>query len=60
LRGGVVLQEPVIRVEEKDIKPYIVGDSAYPLMSFLLKAFNNRATGSPDQNLFDKYLKKGE
>jgi hypothetical protein len=59
LPGGVVLQEPVKRVEGKDIKPYIVGDSAYPLMSFLLKAFNNRATGSPDQNLFDKYLRKG-
>jgi hypothetical protein len=28
-------------------------------MSFLLKAFNNRATGSPEQNLFDKYLRKG-
>jgi hypothetical protein len=59
LRGGVVLQEPLVRVEGKDIKPYIVGDSAYPLMSFLLKAFNNRATGSPKQNLFDKQLRKG-
>jgi hypothetical protein len=59
LREGVVLQEPVIRTEGKDIKSYIVGNSAYPLMSFLLKAFNNRATGSPDQNLFDKYLRKG-
>jgi hypothetical protein len=59
LRGGRVLQEPVVRIQGKDIKPYIVGDSAYPLMSFLLKAFNNRATGSPDQNLFDKHLRKG-
>jgi hypothetical protein len=54
-----VLQEPVIKIEGKDAQPYIVGDSAYPMMSFLLKAFNNRATGSPSQNLFDKYLRKG-
>jgi hypothetical protein len=44
LRAGQILQEPVISIQGKDIKPYIVGDSAYPLMSFLLKAFNNKAT----------------
>lgn len=59
MRGGQVLEEPIVRIEGKDVKPFIVGDSAYPLMSFLLKAFNNRATGSPDQNLFDKQLRKG-
>jgi hypothetical protein len=58
LRGGQVLEEPVISIEGKNVKPYIVGDSAYPLMSFLLKAFNNRSTGSPAQKLFDKQLRK--
>jgi hypothetical protein len=36
-----------------------VGDSAYPLMSFLIKAFNNKATGSAEQNAFDKALRLG-
>jgi hypothetical protein len=59
LRAGQILQEPVINIQEKEIKPYIVGDSAYPLMSFLLKAFNNKATGTAQQNMFDKHLRKG-
>lgn len=59
MRGGTVLEEPIINIGGKNVKPYIVGDSAYPLMSFLLKAFNNRSTGSPAKNLFDKQLRKG-
>jgi hypothetical protein len=59
LRGGVVLKEPIVRIEGRDIKPYIIGDSAYPLQAFLLKAFNNRATGTVHQNHFDKCLRKG-
>lgn len=59
LRRGAALEEPVLNIEGKQVKPYIVGDSAYPLMSFLLKAFHNRSTGSPAQNLFDRQLRKG-
>jgi hypothetical protein len=59
LRGGLVLKEPIVCIEGRDIKPYNIGNSAYPLQAFLLKAFNNRATGSVHQNQFDKCLRKG-
>jgi hypothetical protein len=59
LRAHEVLQEPVINVGGKEVKPFIVGDSAYPLSSFLLKPFNNRSTGTAQQNVFDKHMRKG-
>jgi hypothetical protein len=59
LRENLVLQEPIIHKSGNDFKPYIVGDSAYPLMAFLIKAFNDRATGSALQNAFDRQLRLG-
>jgi hypothetical protein len=59
LRAHDILQEPVINVQGKEIKPFLVRDSAYPQQAFLLKPFNNRATGTAEQNLFDKHMRKG-
>jgi hypothetical protein len=59
LRAHEILQEPVLNIQGKEVKPFIVGDSAYPQQAFLLKAFNSRATGTAEQNLFDKHLRKG-
>jgi hypothetical protein len=59
LREREVLQGPVVRVGNKDIRPYIVGDSAYPLQAQILKPFNARAVGNQAQNLFDKQMRKG-
>jgi hypothetical protein len=59
LREKSVLQGPIVRVGDKDVKPYIVGDSAYPLQAQILKPFNARAAGNPAQNLFDKQMRKG-
>jgi hypothetical protein len=59
LRAHEILQEPVINVGGRNITPFIVGDSAYPLSAFMLKAYNNRATGSAEQNMFDKHVRKG-
>jgi hypothetical protein len=59
LRAHEILREPVISIEGRDVKPYIVGVSAYQLNSFLLKPFINKSTGTAEQNLFDKQIRKG-
>lgn len=40
------------------MKPYIVGDSAYPLHTQIHKPFTIKQTGSDDQNAYDKYLRR--
>jgi hypothetical protein len=59
LKSHDILQEQVKVIQGQDIFPYLVGDSAYPLQAQLLKAFHNRATGSMDQNRFDKAIRRG-
>jgi hypothetical protein len=41
------------------VKPYIVGDSAYPLHTQIQKPFIAKRTGSDDQNAYDKCLRGG-
>jgi hypothetical protein len=60
LKGGVeILQEPALTIIGVLVKPYIVGDSAYPISGQLLKPFNAKARGTAEQNAFDKELRKG-
>ena len=60
LKGGVeILQVPALTINGSLVKPYIVGDSAYPISGQLLKPFNAKARGTADQNAFDKELRKG-
>jgi hypothetical protein len=54
-----ILQEHILRIEREEVKPYIVGDSAYPLHTQIHKSFTVKWTSSDDQNAYDKYLRGG-
>ncbi|XP_042978583.1 protein ALP1-like [Carya illinoinensis] len=59
LTSGDIVWEKVINVRGHNVRPYIVGDWSYPLMSFLLTPFSPNGMGAPAQNLFDGMLMKG-
>ena len=50
-----ILTGPVVRIGANKIKPYLVGDSAYPLASWLQKPLPE-ATRDPEEIAFDKAL----
>ncbi|GMP48352.1 hypothetical protein CsSME_00015731 [Camellia sinensis var. sinensis] len=59
LTSGDVVWDKVINVRGHHVRPFIVGDWCYPLLSFLLTPFTWDRTGSPAQNEFDAALMKG-
>ncbi|KAA8545914.1 hypothetical protein F0562_020635 [Nyssa sinensis] len=59
LTSGDVVWDNVMNVRGHHVRPYIVGDWCYPLLSFLLTPFSWNATGTPAQNTFDAALMKG-
>ena len=50
-----ILTGPVVRIRANEIKPYLVGDSAYPLTSWLQKPFPE-ATRDPEEIAFNRAL----
>ncbi|KAL3686053.1 hypothetical protein R1sor_004075 [Riccia sorocarpa] len=46
------------RSDRITIKPYLVGDAAYPLTPHIIKAFNTRRTSTAEKNDFDKALRR--
>nr|GMC87602.1 putative nuclease HARBI1 [Ipomoea batatas] len=59
LISGDIVWDKVINVRGQHVRPYIVGDWGFPLLSFLLTPFSWNRTGSPAQNAFDEALMKG-
>ncbi|KAL3597261.1 hypothetical protein D5086_008898 [Populus alba] len=59
LVSGDVVWDKVIDVRGHHVRPYIVGDWCYPLLSFLMTPFSPNGSGTPAQNLFDGMLMKG-
>ncbi|KAJ6385783.1 hypothetical protein OIU77_028871 [Salix suchowensis] len=59
LVSGDVVWDKVINVRGHHVRPYIVGDWCYPLLSFLMTPFSPDGSGTPAQNLFDGMLMKG-
>jgi hypothetical protein len=53
------LQVPHVVFGNKTFTPFLVGDSAYPMLRWLLKPFTANRNGSPQQNDFDRDLRKG-
>jgi hypothetical protein len=53
------LQAPHVVLGNRTFTPYIVGDSAYPMLRWLLKPFTANRNGSPQQNDFDRDIRKG-
>lgn len=48
--NGNILQAPLVNIDENDIGPYLVGDSAYPLAPWLIKPFPE-GTNDPDEKI---------
>ncbi|XP_021896606.1 protein ALP1-like [Carica papaya] len=59
LTSGDIVWDKMINVRGHHVRPYVVGDWCYPLLSFLMTPFSPNGTGSPAQNLFDGMLMKG-
>lgn len=59
LISGDIVWDKVINVRGQHVRPYIVGDWGFPLLSFLLTPFSWNRTGTPAQNAFDEALIKG-
>ncbi|GMJ12782.1 hypothetical protein like AT3G19120 [Hibiscus trionum] len=59
LTSGDIVWDKVINVRGHHVRPYIVGDWCYPLLSFLMTPFSPDGAGTPAQNLFDGMLMKG-
>ncbi|XP_042487938.1 protein ALP1-like [Macadamia integrifolia] len=59
LTSADIVWDKVINVRGHHIRPYIVGDWCYPLLSFLLTPFSWNGTGTPAQNSFDAALMRG-
>ncbi|XXG61059.1 hypothetical protein AAC387_Pa04g2807 [Persea americana] len=59
LTSSDILRDSVVTVRGHHVRPYIVGDSSYPLLSFLLTPFSSNSTGTPAQISFDAALARG-
>lgn len=58
LTSGDIVWDKVVNVRGHHVRPYIVGDWCYPLLSFLMTPFSPDGAGTPAQNLFDGMLMK--
>ena len=54
-----IWQEPSCNIEDETIKPYIIGDSPYPVLQQIQKPFNVKLSGQEDQDAFDKFISQG-
>ena len=52
---GNILQAPRVNIDGHEIGPYLVGDSAYPLLPWLIKPFPE-GTRDPEEKTFNKEL----
>ncbi|VFQ65800.1 unnamed protein product [Cuscuta campestris] len=59
LISGDIVWDKGMNVRGLNVRPYIIGDWGFPLLSFLLTPFTGNGTGSPAQNVFDEMLMKG-
>jgi hypothetical protein len=55
-RAGQILQQPVINIQDKEIKPYIVGVSSYPL----IESLQQQSNGDCRTEFVRQALEKGE
>ncbi|CAK9179704.1 unnamed protein product [Ilex paraguariensis] len=59
LISGDIEWDKVMSVRGQPVRPYIVGDWHYPLLSFLLTPFSWNRAGNPVQNAYDEALIEG-
>jgi hypothetical protein len=62
LRRQQILQHPQITVGQLTIKPYLVGNSAYPIRTYLMKNYRSRDVidiNYEDKKRFDRIMNRG-
>ncbi|KAM7257224.1 hypothetical protein ACFE04_012965 [Oxalis oulophora] len=59
LISGDIVWDKVMNVRGHHVRPFVVGDWCYPLLSFLMTPFSPNGMGTPAHNLFDGMLMKG-
>ncbi|CAH9125816.1 unnamed protein product [Cuscuta epithymum] len=59
LISGDIVWDKAMNVSGLNLRPYIIGDWGFPLLSFLLTPFSGNGSGSSAQNVFDEMLVKG-
>jgi hypothetical protein len=62
LRRQQILQYPQVLVGDLFVKPYLVGDSAYPIRTYLMKNFRSKNAADlnhEDKKWFDKSMNRG-
>eukprot|EP01018_Ginkgo_biloba_P029127 Gb_19400 [translate_table: standard] len=59
LLSGQVLMDAVVTIRGIHIRPYLVGDWCYPLLSYLVRPFSSNGSGTPAENAFDASLMRG-
>ena len=57
--NGNILQAPLVNINENDIAPYLVGDSAYPRAPWLIEPFPE-GTNDPDKKPSTRSLAEQE
>ncbi|XP_019169499.1 PREDICTED: putative nuclease HARBI1 [Ipomoea nil] len=58
LISGDIVWDKAINIRGQHVRPYLVGDWGFPLLSFLLTPFSWNRTGGPAQNAFDEAVAK--
>ena len=59
LTENTILQEPRMLIQRRDLKPYIVQDSTYPLLQQYLRAYNVQRSNRGDEDEFNQCLRRG-
>ena len=55
-----ILQESSIQLGSQLVRPYIAGDSAYPLMIHIMKAYFDRGNSEMYKDVFDRAFRSGK
>ncbi|CAA0807560.1 PIF / Ping-Pong family of plant transposases [Striga hermonthica] len=58
LISGDIIWDKAVSIRGQAVRPYIVGDWCFPLLSFLLTPFGYNGATSPPHNAFDEALMK--
>ena len=53
-----ILQGPSVVINNEIVLPYVVGDSAYPSLLNIMKAYNSRGSGNIQRDAFDNALRQ--
>ncbi|KAE8721780.1 C2H2 and C2HC zinc fingers superfamily protein [Hibiscus syriacus] len=59
LTSGDIVWDKVINFRGHHVRPYIIGDWCFPLLSFFMTPFSPDGAGTLTQNLYDGMLMKG-